>query len=333
MEEQRPGTLEKTEMFAGTSDGAFMTLYLAARLAEGNMEPLEMIDGCIEFSNRLCEVLHATFGRTLRLLLGGPLNLSRDLRDLLSRPEIYGDLTLGDLDRMMLVVTFDAFNWRPCMLRSFDPMARPEITLVDAALASSAFPMLLPLHNGGDGNFYLDGGVVANNPAMGALSSGLQYLRWTEAQDDENGESDHLRQMTVFSLGSHVSKSERTTVTGKIRKGLLEMLIAIDPWGVPGAPGDMNWGWTQWILRPPAFLTDLLLQGSVAQTSFECRQLLGRRFHRYTPPLSQLQEAATAFFRDRAPLSQDLDEQAASLCGQTGMSETLTWLESEWLVE
>ncbi|MSP59094.1 MAG: hypothetical protein EXR72_01930 [Myxococcales bacterium] len=332
MEEKRPGTLAATEMFAGTSDGAFTALYLAARLAEGKMKPLEIIDGCIAFSNGLCKVLHATSGRTVRLLLGGgPLNLSRDLRSFLQQPEIYGTLTLGDLDRLATIVTFDAFHWRPHLFRNFVPEGHSEVTLVDAALASSAFPMLLPLHSGNNDNFYLDGGVVANNPAMGALASGLQYMKVTDPPLPGEAESDRLRHMTLFSMGGRESLAERKSVTGKIRDGLLGTLKTLDPWRAVSASGDLNWGWMQWILLRPLFLADLLLQGSIEQVTFQCHQLLGRRFYRYSPPMAELKQVAKAFYGDPAELYRNLDQHAAWLCGQPEMRETLEWIETTWL--
>ena len=167
-----PGFLERTDLFAGTSDGGFISLFLAASLTRGK-SAAQALDDAVTFGNELIYALDLDWCSVARLLLGfSAAHSARGLRALLEKKDVYGDLRMTELTRGAMVVSFDAFNWRPRYFRNFEPFCHrgaddtSGATLVDAALSSSAFPLFLPIHYGFRGRHYLDGGLVANNPCL-----------------------------------------------------------------------------------------------------------------------------------------------------------------------
>jgi patatin-like phospholipase/acyl hydrolase len=92
---------------------------------------------------------------------------------------------------------------------------------------------------------YVDGGVYANNPSMCALAQALDRRgRRPAALDD----------IVLLSLGTGVSL---TYITGR----------------------SVDWGYAQWA-RP---IVSLMLDGVSGIADFQCRQILGSRYHRLAP--------------------------------------------------
>lgn len=103
---------------------------------------------------------------------------------------IFGDTCLGDVsksDKRVLVTAYDCWNSLPVIFDSHNEKHR-SIKVVDVLLASSAYPGGFPCHSMPGANIHgkdaepghslpptgrlplVDGGVVANNPALLALS-------------------------------------------------------------------------------------------------------------------------------------------------------------------
>src|SRR6185295_6286062 len=125
-------------------------------------------------------------------------NLERILRN------IFGNTRLQDLQKRVLIPTFDLDNenpdqdkrtWNPKFFHNF-PGEDTDGTesVVDVALNTSAAPTYFPSHEG-----FIDGGVVANNPSMAALAQ-TQDLRNT-------GTSPALKDIFLLSLGTGTNLS------------------------------------------------------------------------------------------------------------------------------
>jgi patatin-like phospholipase/acyl hydrolase len=92
---------------------------------------------------------------------------------------------------------------------------------------------------------YVDGGVFANNPSMCALA---------QSQDARIGRTAALENVVLLSLGTGSS------------------LIYVE-----GAAHD--WGHAQWAQA----LLGVMFDGSIGIADYQCRQILGRRYHRVAP--------------------------------------------------
>jgi len=92
---------------------------------------------------------------------------------------------------------------------------------------------------------YVDGGVFAINPSMCALA---------QSQDQRIGRTPATQDVTLLSLGTGSS------------------LIY-----VPGASHD--WGHAQWAQA----LLGVMFDGTIGIADYQCRQLLGARYHRVAP--------------------------------------------------
>jgi len=95
---------------------------------------------------------------------------------------------------------------------------------------------------------YIDGGVVAGNPSMAALAQALEPNTGGQA----------LQDVTLLSLG-----------TGRNSQYLTAQ--------------NNDWGWLQWAPH----IINIVLDGTSGIADYECRQLLGGRYHRLNPYLPE----------------------------------------------
>lgn len=92
---------------------------------------------------------------------------------------------------------------------------------------------------------YVDGGVFANNPSMCALA---------QSQDARIGRTAALENVVLLSLGTG---SSLIYVEGTVH----------------------DWGHAQWAQA----LLGVMFDGSIGIADYQCRQILGRRYHRVAP--------------------------------------------------
>ena len=160
--DQVPELLHETFLFAGTSTGGIIALGLAYGLSPGALVTLYR-----EHAGRI-------FDRRFAGGVWGAKYSPDGLRSVLE--EKFGDVTLGELQRHVLVPTLDldapAKGGRPRGARPkfFESKGDPDARVVDVALATSAAPTFFPSHQG-----FVDGGLVANCPAACAAA---QARRW-----------------------------------------------------------------------------------------------------------------------------------------------------------
>jgi len=140
----------------------------------------------------------------------------------------------------------------PCLSADREDIARlaaaieanPSLELVvDVALRTSAAPTYFPTYQG-----YIDGAVVANNPAMAALAQALDAGTGKEA----------LQNVHLFSLGTGVNPAY---VAGK----------------------ELDWGYAQWA-KP---LIALMVDGMMGVADYQCARLLQDGYFRLAPILPE----------------------------------------------
>jgi len=239
-----PGFLSKVDMIAGTSTGGILALGLAAGLTPKEIGRLYEESSTTVFADSVWDSI-----RDLGKLTGADYSNEPLKRAIL---ELIGEITLGDLQKRVLVSSFDLDNepqepgvlrtWKPKFFHNFPGKeSDADEQVVDVALRTGAAPAYFPIYQG-----YIDGGVVANNPSMCALAQALH---------PETG-GQKLRQVTLLSIG-----------TGIHSRFLPEQ--------------DADWGLVQWAPH----LISLMIEGNVGLADYQCKQFLGKRYLRINPML------------------------------------------------
>jgi len=204
--------------------------------------------------------------------------------------KLFGKTTLGQLGKRVLISAFDLDN------ESADPAKRtwkpklfhnfPGPSSDRAALAVDVglYTSAAPTYFPSvDG--YVDGGVYANNPAMCALA---------QTQDTRYSPTPALSDVLLLSLGTGTSLQY---VTGKT----------------------LDWGYAQWV-KP---LINLMLDGTAGIADYQCRQILGERYHRLAPVFP----AGTTVPLDAVDKVPYLVEFANTL----PIDATTDWLKETWM--
>ncbi|MBI5515739.1 MAG: patatin-like phospholipase family protein [Deltaproteobacteria bacterium] len=306
-ERRCPGLLRSVDVFAGTSDGAFMALYLAIHATDDDDENLKVLERAVQFSNGMIPLFRVNLCNALRLVTGvRAMLLEKEFREYLQKH--YGDMTLAGLKRKVVILSFDAFNWVPRTYSNLrvpfvpDPhfiFAPPDdpISLVDVGLASSALPMVLPLLRHGP-RTSADGGVVANNPTMAAVSRACQSMLTAPGQRAR----DQLSNLRVLSLGARVCPEEHFGIITGLGRPTLPSSKSLD------------WGWIEWILLRPMLLGELTFQGSMEMIHYEADCLLtDAQYHRINPMMHEIQAVFALAFKPAKVLIKQLDKEAARL--------------------
>ena len=286
--------LDKVDLVAGTSTGGILALAIAKGLDLSLMRELYEEKGKKVFDDSfLDDVLD------LGTLIGaeyGNKKLTAELKRVLGKTT-----TLGQLDRNVLVTTFDLDNndpdpaersWKPKIFHnvpvknSKDNDAR---TLAyKAALYTAAAPTYFPSVDG-----YVDGGVYANNPSMCAVA---------QTQDSRNKFNPKLDDVVLLSLGTGTSL---TYIKGK----------------------NLNWGYAQWV-KP---LITLMMDGVNGIAHYQCKQLLGDHYKRLAPVFSPgismgLDDVARA--PEMVQFANDLNLPDKK---DTDWESTVEWMRSTWM--
>ncbi len=166
----------------------------------------------------------------------------------------FGSLTLGDLPHRVLVATFDLENDAsvPASMRSWKPKFFHNFPGRDSDAHEKVVDVAMRT-SAAPSYFpvyqgYIDGGVVAGNPSMTALAQALE--------PSTGGQN--LADITLLSVG-----------TGRNNRYL--------------AAQNNDWGWAQWAPH----IISIVLDGTSGIADYECRQLLGSRYHRLNPNLPE----------------------------------------------
>jgi len=168
--------------------------------------------------------------------------------------EYFGQKTLADCRKKVLISAFDLDNGadKPAPLRTWKPKFFHNYPGPDSD--GKELIVDVALRTAAAPSFfpvyqgYADGGVFANNPSMAALAQALEPNTGGQA----------LADVSLLSLGTGRGNQFLTTQ-------------------------DADWGWVQWAPH----IIDIMLGGSSGVAEYECRQLLGPRFHRLDPLLPE----------------------------------------------
>lgn len=224
------------DLIAGTSTGGIIACGLAAGLRPAKIKQLYRDQGSAIFSNPLPE-------KRRRLLSWGwsarsqAANRQAPLRTALEN--LFGQTTLAELyEERGIALCLPAVNMSNHSSRVFKTPHLPRLTLdlkrtvVDACLATSAAPIVLPLASLGEPDdpehtlAFADGGLWANNPILVAMVEALQLVKPGQSIE------------------------------------ILSLSTSAPPTGQDVRPTDADWGITQWKVGLGALETALDSQSS-----------------------------------------------------------------------
>lgn len=164
---------DQFDMICGTSTGGLIALALSIKKPASEMVTLYKQKGPIIFpepKNRF-EEIRQTLGQ---VFFGG--KYKKDALESILK-DFFGDATLKDSSTYLCIPSFNLTIGMPRVFKNphgtFYKDA--DITMVDAALATSAAPSFLPIHQINNA-LYCDGGLWANNPALCGLLEALDYF-------------------------------------------------------------------------------------------------------------------------------------------------------------
>ncbi|MCB9196458.1 MAG: patatin-like phospholipase family protein [Flavobacteriales bacterium] len=188
------------DMICGTSTGGLIALGLASGKSANELAEMYISQGKKIFPTSEVR-LFRWYQRSLKHFLTQTFFFgkfsNKALKEVLESQ--YEDLTLGDLNNLVLVPSFNLVSGMPRMFKfphkEGDFFMDKDILLVDAGLATSAAPTYLPIHEHKD-KLYVDGGVWANNPALCGLLEAIKYFVGPEK------EYSHVEILSIASISN-----------------------------------------------------------------------------------------------------------------------------------
>lgn len=170
LEQRVPGLLAKPKLLAGTSIGGINALWIASGFK---------IDDLVQLYAERAKDIFASRGLVDRLT---PDELIRadfgheGIYGVLT--DVFGDLRMEDLQRDVLIPTFDMRDWDAKFYERDDV----GVLVRDVARMTSAAPTYWPSHL-----WSLDGGLFANNPSDSAVATALRQLRQAGGKEGLEG--------------------------------------------------------------------------------------------------------------------------------------------------
>ncbi|MEN0019367.1 MAG: patatin-like phospholipase family protein [Planctomycetota bacterium] len=284
LETERPGVVAGAELFAGTSTGSIIALGLASGKTPSDLVKLYLERGPAIFAGGG----DGWFAKLRNLIK--PRYTPKGLRHALTAE--LGNGTLGDLQRRVLVPTFDLKIdrptkrpvWAPKFFHNFSGSdSDADWPIVDVAMASAAAPTYFPSHRG-----FIDGAMVAGNPTMAAVAQALD-----SRSSDMPAAGRRLADLSVLSIGTGTSPRHED--------------------------GDaLRWGQLKWA----GVLPSLMMSGMSGVADYQCRQLLGDRYRRidaeYPEPV-EIDDASDSAMQAIITAADGVD-----------LGPILSWLETAW---
>ena len=282
LESEYPGWIRKVHLLAGTSTGGIIALGLTHGVPLADIRVLYEQKGQDIFDDSWLDNL-----KDLGNLAGaqyGNKALTREVR------RMFGNTRLQALKKRVLIPAFDLDNENPdAARRSWSPkffhnFPGPDSDADRLAYKVALYTSAAPTYfPSADG--YIDGGVFANNPSMAALAQ-------TQDRRSMKRRPSHDR-IALLSIGTGTS------------------LMRIER-------KNLDWGQAQWI-KP---LLNIMMDGGMGVADYQCRQILGNRYHRLAPVFPPDQVIGLDAV-DRIP---DLVKFAEAV----DISEAAKWLNATW---
>lgn len=232
------------DVIAGTSTGSIIAASVAL---DKNMD--DVLDNYMAYGKKI-------FVRQAKVGILKNVYSDRHLRRLLKKA--FGELTLADVEKTLLIPAVDITHGKPYIHRSkSNKNDDPSIKLWDAVLSSCSAPVYFPPNNVENKYLSIDGGLWANNPSLVCITEAIHYFK------------QNLGDIQILSLGTGLQK--------------------IDFSGVSNS----HWGVKQWLpfqfpsLKVTPKLLDLALNLSSESVSYHCELLLRDHYLRINGELGE----------------------------------------------
>ena len=283
LSEKLPGWRDDVDLIAGTSSGGLLALSLAHGLEPREIREFYVKKGPRVFDDSWLDNL-LDLGKTVGAQYDAK-NLVRELRS------IFGETTLGELRKRVLVTAFDLDNesvdpaerrWKPKLFHNFPGRENDRRELAyKVGVYACAAPTYFASVDG-----YIDGGVYANNPSMCALAQS-QDSRYIKPPP-------RMKNVVLLSLGTGMSLKY---IRGKA----------------------LDWGYAQWA-RP---IIEIMMDGVSGIADYECEKILKKNYHRFAPAFPP----GTVIPMDAASRIPELVAFAEGL----ELRGIIRWVEEKWL--
>ncbi|WP_349778655.1 patatin-like phospholipase family protein [Xanthomonas sp. WHRI 6108] len=311
--DQHSSILSHANCFAGTSTGGLLALALVKNVPIGTIIEMYMTKGASIFEPNgwLLDQQAQVQRQGVDAALGsGPGFFSSQYKNdglIQIASGLLGTTQLAQVQRLVVVNAarlWDASsaNWMPATFSNGANNAYRQISMVDAALATSAAPTYFPpyriANTNEDYGFFADGGVFANNPAMTAVAEAIA-----------SGQVTNIGDIQLLSLGTGSS-----------------------PQGIPAAAigNPLGWGATSW-LHPwasgpvPAMpLLNLTMDATAELASIQAEQVLAGNFRRANVELQH------PYALDDWKHVADLASQTQAYLQTDAWKQTRDWVASRW---
>ncbi|WP_332697495.1 CBASS cGAMP-activated phospholipase [Halalkalibacter lacteus] len=232
------------DVVAGTSTGSIIATSITLK-----KEMSSVLDSYKEFGKKI-------FIRQAKIGLFKSVYSDRYLRRFFQNT--FGDLTLSDIKKPLLIPAVDVTHGKPYVYRS--NYGHPDsddlsIKLWDAVLSSCSAPVYFPPNNIKNRYLSVDGGLWANNPSLVCITEAMDFFQ------------NSMEDIKILSLGTGVQDIEY-----KIED-------------------DKYWGLKKWLpfrfmsMKVQPKLLDLALDLSSESISYHCQILLGDKYFRLNEEL------------------------------------------------
>lgn len=322
IEKACPGFLDHVDVIAGTSTGGIQALKLASGGKVGDLVGLYKNRGKDIFKARdfldvlpkslrvlllvlaLCSstvllaldlevaavvTLVSFLSLVVLLHVGSKLDeffrsdFSADDMEQVLKDELGTDKTLRDLDKIVLIPTFDMREWNTKFFDTFPGDVRDlDQYLWEVARCTSAAPTYWPSHQ-----WCLDGGLFANNPSDSAVSACLRYLRKKHlAEDEDLNDRAMLEELQAMLCGivGEVDLDEVAHLVATVRSLGKITVLSLGTGDVPHkAPKSPRHD--AGILGVIPMLLNVVMDGAVKASAFKTSQALNGRHVRIQPRL------------------------------------------------
>ena len=235
---------DQFDVFAGASTGAIIAASMAM-----NKDMKDVMKHYKRYGKKI-------FDRQAKIGLFKSVYSDKNLRRYFQKA--FGDTTLADIQKPLLIPAVDVTHGKPYIYRSdygYPQNNDLSIKLWDAVLSSCSAPIYFPPNNINNQYLSVDGGLWANNPSLVCVTEAIHHFK-VDMSDIE-----------VFSIGT----------------GLQKIDFAIDD--------DKGWGAKKWLpvqlpsMKVTPKLLDLALHLSSESVSYHCQLLLGDQYLRVNKDL------------------------------------------------
>jgi patatin-like phospholipase/acyl hydrolase len=237
---KKPDLIEKVDLLAGTSIGGILALGIAAGHSISDIDSNFLIGMPIAFNTTCTRLIGFAAGICTKY---DNSNFKNYLDNL------YGNKTLGELNKKILITTFcmdnevqDNRRWKAKIFHNFEGTdSDGDVKAVDAAMATSAVPVFFPMYDK-----YIDGAFACNNPSLIALTQTQDKRAVIEPRPS-------IHDISILSIGSIKNEYIKER--------------------------NVCWGYFNWV-KP---ILHLATEKDILITNYQCKALIGDKYHRMQP--------------------------------------------------